>query len=174
MHSEVYELIWFRLGWWEILLCCTFWYLSNWPWIKVTGMRESKNFWANHLTKFLIDLNRIWYTVETYWYDEPHTHSMAFSIQGRESYVYRILWRKLYHWLVFNHLRTHFFQTWYDDRNHWALHFDISWDDLIFIQGHSCTQKITNFSVYFFCKFRYRFWWNSVCYHNLLVCWSSC
>ena len=32
--------------------------------------------------------------------------------------------------LVFRHLQTSFFQTLCDDKDHYALHFDISLDDL--------------------------------------------
>ena len=33
-------------------------------------------------------------------------------------------------WLVFSHLPTDYFQTWYDDRVYWTLHFVSSLDDL--------------------------------------------
>ena len=41
--------------------------------------------------------------------------SCPFYVQKREPY---------------RHLQCDFFQTWYDDRDHYALHFGISLDDL--------------------------------------------
>ena len=59
-------------------------------------MLESKNFCANYLTKFLIDLNGIWSTVVTYQCDEPHTHFLfhLFNIQGREPYLSDFITKK--------------------------------------------------------------------------------
>ena len=52
-------------------------------------MQESKNVCANYLTKFSIDLNGTWYTVETCWCNDPHAYSFScpFNIQGREPYL---------------------------------------------------------------------------------------
>ena len=40
-------------------------------------MRESKNFCANYLTNFSIDLNGIHCTVDTCWCDEPHANFIS-------------------------------------------------------------------------------------------------
>ena len=57
MHSDIYEPICFKLGVMIDLLNSTFWFKTKWSWcwIKVTGMRDSKNFCANYLTKFSIN-----------------------------------------------------------------------------------------------------------------------
>ena len=47
------------------------------------------------------------------------------------------------------------------------------WMTLTFIQGHSCMSS-HNLQWVFSQKFYFWFGWNSVCCHNLLVCWSSC
>ena len=61
-------------------------------------------------------------------------------------------WKETLSWLVFGHLETNFFQTWYDERDHITLHFDASLDDLIFIQGHIC-MKIKNVYMHFLSNF---------------------
>ena len=43
-------------------------------------MRENKNLCANYFAKFSIDFDRMCSTVETFVWDEPHTHFMS-SIQ---------------------------------------------------------------------------------------------
>ena len=47
---------------------------------------------------------------------------------------YKNIFKK--YWLAIRHLCTNIFQTGYDDRDRYSLHFDISLDDLDFIQGH--------------------------------------
>ena len=47
-------------------------------------MWESKHFHANYLTKFSIDLDGIFYTVETRRCDEPHTHFISSIQYSRE------------------------------------------------------------------------------------------
>ena len=44
---------------------------------------------------------------------------------------------------------------------------------MAFIQGLSCTWK-QSFCAYFLSKFCRLFWWNFICCHGLLVCWSPC
>ena len=44
-------------------------------------------------------------------------------------------------WLVFRQLQTDFFQTWYDDTGHPALHFDFSLDDLYLHSRSKRNQK---------------------------------
>ena len=43
-----------------------------------------------------INLNGVWYTVETYFCDEPHTHffSNQLNIQGKEPYLFDLLKKK--------------------------------------------------------------------------------
>ena len=46
---------------------------------------KAKQLLTNYPTKFLINLNGIWYTVETCWCDEPHTQfitSFEYSWEG--------------------------------------------------------------------------------------------
>ena len=64
----------------------TFWYKSKRPWpsFKVTGVQNSRNFCANYLMKFSIDVDGIWYTVETCWSDELHTLSLWSDWYWRE------------------------------------------------------------------------------------------
>ena len=61
--------------------------------------------------------------------------SQPFSTQGRELYLRHFKpKKKMYVGLC---LQTSFFQTWFDNRYNWVLHFDISLDDLYF---HSRSQ----------------------------------
>ena len=52
--------------------------------IKVTGIRESKNFCANFLKKFFIDLDGSWYTVQSYWFDECCMQLISFNQYSRK------------------------------------------------------------------------------------------
>ena len=54
-----------------------------------------------------------------------------FNVQGEDpSYVILLKKKTLWRWVVFRHLHSSFFQTWYDDRDHSAVHFDFRLDDL--------------------------------------------
>ena len=74
------------------------------------GCEKEKNFCANILNKFSVDLDGIWYAVQSYWSDEPHVifkekssrwcHEKN-SCVGSQSY---------------ERLHTDYFQTWHDDR----------------------------------------------------------
>ena len=94
-------------------------------------MQESK------ISAPAIDLNEIRYTVETCWCEEPHTHlCRPFSIQGRKHCLCDFLKKQQQNFIagsnsdiLFRHSQTDFFQTWYDDKDHYALHFSISLDD---------------------------------------------
>ena len=69
----------------------------------------------------------MWSAVKTcWWYDEPHAHYLFHSVfKGENPYVILfVLFFLSYHWLVFRSLLTDFFQTWYDDRDYYAVHFD--------------------------------------------------
>ena len=109
-----------------------------------------------------------------------------FSIQGREPYICDFIKtkrkKKLGCWLVFKHLQISFFQIWYDSKDYQLgmmietteLYIFISlWMTLTIVQGHSCirNEKLLCPMSH---KFKYRFWWNLVCCHNLSVCWSAC
>ena len=70
----------------------------------------------------------LWSTIETCWRDEPHTHFIIpFYIQGREPYLYDFV-KKTLMVACIQTFTTNFFLTWYDDKDHEALHFDM--DDL--------------------------------------------
>ena len=58
-------------------------------------MREGKNSSTNYLTKFSMDLNGIWHTVETCWCDETHTHFISyFSVFKGGNPTYGIAFEK--------------------------------------------------------------------------------
>ena len=63
--------------------------------------------------------------------------SRPFNIQGAEPYLCDFIKLNL-RGLVFRHLQIDFFQTWYEVRDHYVLHFNISLDDFEFIQDDSC------------------------------------
>ena len=46
---------------------------------------ESKNFCSNYLTNFSINLDGIWYAVETCWADESHSHFILLDQYSRET-----------------------------------------------------------------------------------------
>ena len=71
---------------------------------------------------------------------------------------------------VFRHLLSNFFQTCYDNRDHQALHFDISVDDLDFIQGHSLMRN-QRLQCPFSQKFCIQFGWNLVCIPQPVGLW---
>ena len=54
-------------------------------------------------------------------------------------------------------------------RSTFQYHFGWLWS---VIQGHSCMRN-QKLCCPFSCKFWYWFGWSSVCFHNLLICWSS-
>ena len=101
---------------------------------KVTEVWESKNFCTSFLTKFSVDLNGIWFTDVT-WCDEPHLDFIV-SIQfsgGRTLHIWFCIKKILKNLLVFRYLQTNSFY----DKDHWALHFDISFD---YLDCHSRSQ----------------------------------
>ena len=116
-------------------------------WLTLTlvqghGVRESKNFCANYLSKFLIDLNWIWYTIETCWCDEPHIHSMLSIEHSSETYLYY----KLYDVIK----KRNFNVGLYSEISFilgmviksTKLYILVSvWMTLTFIQGHSCIRN---------------------------------
>ena len=69
---------------------------------------------------------------------------LVHSIFKGENPAYVILLKKLWHRLVFRHLQTFFFQKWCDDRDHWALHFDIS---LVDLDLHSVSQLFEKYKI---------------------------
>ena len=80
-------------------------------------MQEINSFCTIYLTKFTMSLNGIWFAIETYCCDEPHTHFIL-SIQKGENFLYMIKktkqktkTKKLLTWPVFRHLQTEFIQT---------------------------------------------------------------
>ena len=138
-------------------------------WFKVTG--ESKN-WANYGIKFWLDLNGIWYTVETCWSNEPHSDlilSSQYSIErslllwfckrkfdvGLYSDIYRVISFKL--GVVMETTKL-------------CILILVSMTSA-FIQDHSCMRNqivLCQFSQ----MFCFQFGKKSDCCHNLLVCWS--
>ena len=72
LHLVICELIWSKPG--MIIDAIELYVLELVFWNKVTQMRESKIFCANYVTKFPIDLDGMWYTVETHWSYEPCAH----------------------------------------------------------------------------------------------------
>ena len=67
MRLDVYELIWLKLS---IMLHTIDLYIltliqKTSTSFKVTTVRESKNFNANYLTKFSVDLDGIWHSYKT-------------------------------------------------------------------------------------------------------------
>ena len=98
--------------------------------------------------------------------------SCLFNIQGKEPYLYDFIKKKRL-WLQFRHLQTYSFKLRMMIKTT-KLNILISvWMTLTFIQGHNC---VRNKKLWCPCphKFLYQSGWNSVCCHNLLVCWSSC
>ena len=63
------------------MIATTWLYILIWMFLTlIQGHRsamESKNCCANYLTKFSVDMNGIWYTVQTCWCHEPHTHFIS-------------------------------------------------------------------------------------------------
>ena len=117
-------------------------------------MRESINSRANYLTKCSFDLNGMWYTVESCWCNESHTHFVHTICKG-ENAIYVILLRKKERRLVFRHLQRNFFQIWYDNRDIKALHFDTSWDDLDIHSRSQLYDKSTTLVSPFLCKLKH-------------------
>ena len=108
-------------------------------------MWERKNFCASYLTKFSIGLSGIWYSVETCWSDEPHTHHPCFI----SSILY---WRERTLPMWFCGKNVHI--VWYSDIyvpislkfgiiiETTNLHILISvWLTLTSMQGHSCMRN---------------------------------
>ena len=145
-------------------------------------MQESKDFCTNYLTKFSIDLNGICSTVETCWYDEPHTIlAQLFTVQGRKPYICDCAQKKTPKkpqprtWTL-----ACIQKFWTDSFFKLSMMIQVTkfyilisvWMTLTFIQGCGCmrNEKLVPFSH----KFKYQCGWDSVWCHNLLICWSSC
>ena len=88
MHSDVSDRHGSVLVWWGILLNSTFLRLVYVTFTLIQGKEceRARNFCGSYLTKFSIDLDRMWWTVETCLCDEPHTVLISF-IQRREPYL---------------------------------------------------------------------------------------
>ena len=56
---------------------------------------------------------------------------------------------------LYLNLKRPFFQTWYDDRDNWALDFDFNFLPLSIVQGHSClrNQKLPQIQASIWLKF---------------------
>ena len=82
-------------------------------------MQESKNFCANLSCKVLIDLDGIWYTVETFLFHE-YNSCFVLSIQyfNVDSPTYMILFFKILTLACIQTFLDHFLQTGYDHRDH--------------------------------------------------------
>ena len=153
---------WYDDGYYWILLV-----KWSWPWFKVTGVQESKNFSSN----FLISFDEIWYAVEIWW---SHSFYLVQSIfRGENSTCVIPSGKKLWCWLAFRHLQTDFFQFWYDCSDNWTLHIDTSLDDPELPSKSQLHEKSKTSAVIFFTTFPNQCGWNLVCCHKLLVCWSS-
>ena len=81
-------------------------------------MQESRNFCSNCFTQLSIDLDGIWNIVETCLCDESHSFYRVHSVFKGENPAEVIWLKENLRWLVFRHLKTEFFQTWYCDRDH--------------------------------------------------------
>ena len=133
-------------------------------------MWESKNSCANYLMKLWMNLNGMWYTIVTCSCDEPHTHLFCpFSIQGREPYLCHFVNSKKKISLYSDIYKPASFKL--------GMMIEITklsvlisvWITLTIIQGHSCMRNIKKLWCPFSHKCTYRFRWNSICCHNLLV-----
>ena len=62
MHLDIYKSIWFKF-----VVMINIVILVSWPLpsFKFTGVQETENFYANYPTKFSIDLDGIWYSLDT-------------------------------------------------------------------------------------------------------------
>ena len=79
MHSDVSKLNWCVLGMVkdtsEVYI---FKYLRDLDRdSRFSEVPERKNFWAKYLVKLSMHLDRIWYAVETCWFDEPPPHFIS-------------------------------------------------------------------------------------------------
>ena len=110
--------------------------------LKITQVQESKDFCANYLTKFPIDLNGILNTEWTCWCGECQTHfiSNIFNIQGKEPGFCDFANR--------NNNKT-LTMSWFHDRDHETIHVEISSNDLD-LHSASRLYRQSNISVSFF------------------------
>ena len=132
-------------------------YLLTWPHLMVTGVIESKNIFTNYITRVSVNLDGIWYAVETCWSYEPHTHFMSSDCHSLERTLCMCFCQKnfsvgLCSYIIF----ISFFQTWYGDRDHWILHFlyQSEWPWLS-IKVTGIVWEIKNFCAHFLSKFSF-------------------
>ena len=97
-------------------------------------VQESKIFCANYVTRFSIDLNKIWFVIETCWPDGPHTLFYSIYSEERKPCLTDvrgegggIFYEDL---LAFGHLLSNFFKDSYDDKLYSTPHFVTSLNDL--------------------------------------------
>ena len=152
---------------------CTFWQQSNWPWpwFKVTGVRENKNFCINYLPQFSIELDGItfswdflvWWT--TYSFSLVHlvfkgeNPTCYFLLENFNVGLYSDIYRPISFKLGMVIAIT--------SSTFWYL------DDLdLYSRSQLCqNQKVwCPFSQKFLCWFG----WNVVCCRNQLVGGSAC
>ena len=77
MHSDFHEPVWSELS---MMIDTTEFYILILVQVILTVIQShrdarSKTFRANHLTKFAVKLNGIWYAVEICWSDESDAHN---------------------------------------------------------------------------------------------------
>ena len=83
-----------------------------------------------YLTNFSVSLDGVWHSVWTCWSYEHHTHFMLSEPCARERIILLLFHKQkqkqkkpTYRFL--RHFKTDFFQTWYDNRDQYAIHFDV-------------------------------------------------
>ena len=185
-YSFFYESVWFSLGividtivlYSLILVYLTLVLIQSKTFTKRSARKQKLQ---QYLTKFSINLNEIWCTDETCKYDEPHYYFILSIQYSRERTLLMDFVRKTKKKKKKNTFNIGLFSDIYrpisiklsiilETTRHYVL---ISvWMTLTFIQGHifMSNQKLW---CPFSCKSGCRFGWNSVCCHNLFVCWSS-
>ena len=178
MHSDVPELIWFKLGLMIVTIVLYSLILVLLTLTLIQGHMSARKQKLLHQVSrkvFNLLLNGICCTVETSWGDERHTRFVSSIKYSREKSMFAsfCFWKKVNNGLysgIYGPISLKLGMMIETTK----LYILISvWKTWTFIHGHSCrwNQKL---SYPFSHKFEYWFGWNLVCCHNLLVCWSSC
>ena len=127
MHSDIYELIYFKLMWWQILLNSTFWHVlidlnsrsQGWKKANTSAPIISQSFesvWMEFaIVLRLVGLMNLIFII-----------IISYDQYSRERTLLLRIVQTLWHCLL---LQSDFFQTLFDKRDPWIWHFDTSLDN---------------------------------------------
>ena len=164
MHLNMYESNWFKFGMIDIIVLYIILILVWFAWVFVQGQKAQTSVISQSFQSIWMKVDVSMYPMV--WWTNFHLFC-PFNRQGREPY-YDFVIKSLACVQTFT---DWFVSAWLYNRNYFTLHSVCM--TLTFMGGKSFMRNQKLWCP-FSCKSKYRFGWNSVCCHNLFVCWNSC